>query len=199
MAKKQQKQKPKNKKEKSKPKEKLDETLEKVVEPEEEPEPEIAQLGEQSVSRPINLTLSSEQNKQQLWQEKPIEKLEESLKDAPVKEDEETAEEIYKPNLLQDEKFYDFETGEEKEERGRELIETRGVVDTGIIESPVLTSPKNTMNIRMMRTAEMQQAPQERQGDEPRLYSTRLSPEQERDRKHSPLGESAEETVRKYK
>tara|TARA_Y100000310_G_scaffold50626_1_gene46616 strand:+ start:2803 stop:3393 length:591 start_codon:yes stop_codon:yes gene_type:complete len=186
-----------NKKEKSK--EKKDESLEEVIEPESEGQ-EFSPIQEQTSSRPINLTLSSETSQQtQSWKQVPTENLEESIKDAPTKPEEEKPDEIYKSNVVQDQKTYDFETGKETKEQGRERIQTQGVSSAGIIESPAVKSPATTRNVGMMRSAEMQQAPIEESGEQNRIYSTRLSPEQERSKKRGPFGESAEETIRKYK
>tara|TARA_Y100000310_G_scaffold147345_1_gene146610 strand:- start:1142 stop:1735 length:594 start_codon:yes stop_codon:yes gene_type:complete len=162
--------------------------------------PEIETTEPERVSRPINLTLSSEQAPTQSWQETPPElNLEQSLRDAPTKPEEEPKEESYQPSTLQEKPSYDLETGEE-EKPERQLMQTRGMTSSGIIQSPDLARQRNPGNVRMMRSADLQQAPGSAgTGSENKLYKTRQNPEQERAGKTGPFGESAEDTVRKYK
>ena len=168
--------------------EKEPETLEQVLE---EPEQE-------SISRQINLTLSSGQTQTApIWQEKPIENLEQSIGEIPSQNIEpETPEETYKPNTIQENKSYDFETGVEVKQRGRNEI-----METQLISPPSLSSGKQfsegVRSARMMQSAEMQQTPMEIDEEEGRLYNPKRAPDKEREM--SAFNQTAEDIVRKYK
>tara|TARA_Y100000310_G_scaffold313209_1_gene361288 strand:- start:48 stop:677 length:630 start_codon:yes stop_codon:yes gene_type:complete len=174
-----------------------EEILEEIIEPQ---QPTESLELEGRTSRPINLTLSSGQASQKVWQETPTEEsLEQSVKDAPTAPKEQEPEEIYKPNTPQEEKFYDFETGAEIEQR-KELMETQTATSSGLIEAPIQTTIRRDMRtVGMIRPAEMHQVPQTTEERQGKIYNTRQSPEKERESKKGPFGETAEETVRKYK
>jgi hypothetical protein len=174
-----------------------EEILEEIIEPQ---QPAESFQSEERTSRPINLTLSSGQASQKVWQEIPAEEsLEQSVKDAPTAPKEQEPEEVYKPNTPQDEKFYDFETGVEIEQR-KELMETQTTTSSGLIEAPIQTTIRRDMRtVGMIQPAEMHQVPQTTEARENKIYNTRQSPEKERESKKGPFGETAEDIARKYK